>query len=197
MSNCSNDHKDPYCYKNTQILINKKNILDQSKLDKLEGLYTSKRLLELNKKPIKGEFDLEHIQMIHQYIFQDIYFFAGKIRTVNIGKGIQFCPVLNIESYFQHAVTDKIKKLNYLKGLDPLTFSILSAELFAEVNMIHPFREGNGRAQREFFRILALLNGFTINWANVNEQEMIQASKQSALGLNEALADLFGKVIEL
>lgn len=195
MSKSSQDI-DPYCYKNTQILINKKNIHDQTKLDKLERLYTSKRLLELLKSPIKGDFDLEHLQKIHHYIFQDIYNFAGEIRTVNIGKGISFCPLLQIEPYFKNEVTDKIKVLNDLKGLGLQKFSKISVELFAEVNMVHPFREGNGRAQREFFRSLALINGFNINWANVNAQEMIHASKQSALGSNEGLAEIFTKVLE-
>lgn len=162
-------HQDPYCFKNTQILINKKNVLDQTKLDKLERLYTSKRLYDLIMNPIDGGFDLRHLQMIHKYIFQDIYDFAGEIRTVNIGKGIQFCPVLQIESYFESAVTEILKKLNYLKGLNYIQFSESCAELFAEVNMVHPFREGNGRAQREFFRGLALMNGLNINWANVSE----------------------------
>lgn len=90
-----------------------------------------------------------------------------------------------------------IKNLNYLKGFGHLKFSEKSAELFAEVNIIHPFREGNGRAQREFFRSLGLINEFIINWARVNEQEMILASKQSALGSNEGLAGIFAKVLEL
>ena len=197
MSKYSGRHEDPYCYNGTQILINKKNIRDQTKLDKLERLYTAKRLYELKKNPIKGVFDLGYLQKIHHYIFQDIYDFAGEIRTVNIGKGIQFCPVLHIESYFQIEVADKLKTLNYLIGLNHMEFSETAAELFAEVNIIHPFREGNGRAQREFFRSLALINGFSLNWANVSEQEMIQASKQSALGSNTGLAEIFAKALEL
>lgn len=196
MSKHSNQHRDPYCYENTQILRNKKNIREEPKLDLLERVYTAKRLYELKKRPIKGEYDLLHLQKIHKYIFQDIFDFAGEIRTVNIGKGIQFCPVLHIEPYFQDQVTDKLKRRDDLKQLNRLEFSKKAAELFAEVNIIHPFREGNGRAQREFFRSLALLNGFDMDWANISEQEMIQASRESALGNNEGLSIIFAKVLE-
>jgi cell filamentation protein len=196
MTSFSSQHKDPYCYENTQILINKKNIRDQDKLDKFERLYTAKRLYELNKKPIKGEFDLDHLKDIHRYIFQDIYDFAGKVRTVNIGKGIQFCPVPQIEPYFQYAVTERLKGLNYLNELNYKGFSETAAEIFAEVNIVHPFRDGNGRTQREFFRNLAIVNGFNINWEYINNQEMIQASKQSAIGSTKGLVEIFTKVLE-
>jgi len=196
MSKYSNQHNDPYCYKDTDILVNKKNLLTQEKLDQLERIYTSKRLLELKKNPILGTFDLGHLQKIHEYIFQDIYDFAGKIRTVNIGKGVQFCPVMQIEPYFRSEVTERLQHLNYLKGLNSKEFVKISANLFAEVNIVHPFREGNGRSQREFFRNLALVNGFDLNWSNVTDKEMINASIQSTIDSNEGLEKIFDNVLE-
>lgn len=94
MSEYSSYH-DPYCYKGTSVLKNLKDIREQAKLDIYERIYTAKRLQELMEKPINGIFDLNHLQKTHQYIFQDVYPFAGELRTVNIGKGIQFCPVPN------------------------------------------------------------------------------------------------------
>jgi len=75
-----------YCYTNSDILKNKYEIHDKAELLKAETTMTSARLLELQKQPVKGKFDFKHLQKIHKYIFQDIYDWAGKTRTVNIGK---------------------------------------------------------------------------------------------------------------
>ncbi|WP_245805926.1 Fic family protein [Bacillus alkalicellulosilyticus] len=102
-----------------------------------------------------------------------------------------------MDSYFQDAVSKSLKKQNYLKGLKKQEFAQKAAALFAEVNAVHPFREGNGRAQREFFRCLALANGYTLHWEFITEEEMIQASKQSAIGSIAGLNNIFERVIRV
>ena len=92
-------HDKKYCYPNSNVLINKKNIKDTKELYDAEILYTGVRLMELQEKPIKGDFDLKHLCKIHKYIFQDLYSWAGKIRTIDIGKGNMFCYVQNINDY--------------------------------------------------------------------------------------------------
>ncbi len=77
---------DSYLWANTQVLKNKLNIKDQKQLDEAEANYTVYRLKELALNPLKGDYDLKHLLQIHQYIFQDLYFWAGQIRNIEIYK---------------------------------------------------------------------------------------------------------------
>ena len=86
-----------YCYPNSDVLINKLNIHDSDKLPEVERKLTMLRLMDLLEKPVTGKFDFEHLRNIHKYIFQDIYSWAGKIRTVDIAKSNMFCKVQFIE----------------------------------------------------------------------------------------------------
>ncbi|WP_407270357.1 Fic/DOC family protein [Radiobacillus sp. PE A8.2] len=186
---------DPYCYQGTNILINKKNIREQSMLDKLERIYSAKRLLQLSNKPIVGLFDLAHLQKIHHFIFQDIYNFAGEIRTVNIGKGLQFCEASNIIPYFYDEISIKLKDGNYLSDLNREQFSKRAGHFLGEINAVHPFREGNGRSQREFIRTLAYKNGFMLDWSRVSAEAMIHASIESLVRSSDLLIPLIQKAI--
>ena len=80
-----------YCYKNSEILKNNFNETDPLILSQYERMFTGARLVDLIKKPLKGNFDLNHLKKIHHYIFQDVYPWAGELRRVNISKEILFC----------------------------------------------------------------------------------------------------------
>lgn len=110
-----------YCYPDSDVLINKLNIKEQEKLYIFERKLTMLRLLELIDKPIKGNFDFEHLQSIHRYIFQDIYEWAGEVRKVDIAKGNMFCNVRFIASQAEE-VFGKLKAENYLTGLSEDAF---------------------------------------------------------------------------
>ncbi|NSL51871.1 Fic/DOC family protein [Calidifontibacillus erzurumensis] len=182
-----------YCYPGTDVLINKLNIQDYVKLQKAERIYSAARLMELHDNPIIGNFDLQHLQRIHKYIFQDIYDFAGKIRTEEISKeNSLFAFVSQIENYFYQYITEPLRLEKYLKGLNRKEFSHRAAHYLGEINAVHPFREGNGRAQREFIRTLALINGFELDFSLVNPEELLHAFKVSFLNSSEKL----GKLIE-
>lgn len=88
-----------YCYPDSDVLINKLNITNQRDLFDAEVQLTSIRLQELQKKPLKGNCDFNHLKSIHRYIFQDLYEWAGKERTVEIGKGNLFCTTPCIQDY--------------------------------------------------------------------------------------------------
>jgi len=115
------------------------------------------------------------LKAIHKYLFGDIYEWAGKTRNVNISKGNQFCPFQNIESEM-HRIGAELKKEKFLQGLDKQLLAKRLAYYIGEINAIHPFREGNGRAQREFIKELAAKNGYMIQYDTVSELEMIEAS---------------------
>ena len=169
-----------YCYPNSNVLINKLGIKDKNKLSIIERRLTMLRLFELLKNPIQGKFDLEHLQSIHSYIFQDIYECSGKIRTVDIAKGNMFCNVKFIVSQ-ANDIFSKLRRDKYLESLGHEDFIKKSAYYFSEINALHPFREGNGRSQREFIRTLALKNGYIIHYSKISAEEMAEASKESFL----------------
>lgn len=106
-----------YCYPDTDVLINKLDIRDLDKLHIFERKLTMLRLLELLDKPINGKFDFKHLQAIHAYIFQDVYDWAGKVRTVDIAKGNMFCNVRFISSQAD-VIFSRLKEEHYLAGLD-------------------------------------------------------------------------------
>lgn len=184
-----------YCYLNTNILKNKKNIQDANLLYQAEFNYTLTRLIELQQHPINGSFDFNHLCKIHKYIFQDLYDWAGKIRTVDIGKGNLFCPVQNIISYgnsvFDNYYSDCLENINNKEK-----FIQAFTRNYADVNALHPFREGNGRSQREFARELCLACGYFFDLSHTSHKEMLSASILSFnSGDNSLLLDIFANAI--
>ncbi len=146
----------------TGILKNLENIVDADLLILFESLKVSIRLDELQKKPIKIK-NSHSLLDIHRHLFQDVYSWAGKIRTVEISKnGNPFFPLSHFDNAFFYI--DKLiaeyRKIN-VKNISQIAFKL--AEILDNVNYLHPFREGNGRTQREFLRILANEKGLILN----------------------------------
>ena len=185
-----------YCYPNSDVLINKLNIHDTDKLLEVERKLTMLRLMDLLEKPISGKFDLEHLRNIHKYIFQDIYPWAGKIRTVDIAKSNMFCKVQFIEMQAKE-IFGKLQKDDYLKQLSKEKFAKRAAYYFSEINALHPFREGNGRTQRELIRQLACDSGYILHFAAITETEMMEASIDSFVCDYKKMEALFTKIIEV
>lgn len=168
---------DPYVYPKTTILKNKLNIKDIKELNIKERGLTASRIEELSRKELPKEFDFEYLKSIHKYIFQDIYEWAGQIRKGDIAKGNSlFCKAIHIESYASD-IFKNLKKECYFRGIeDKKILSQKLAEAFSDINALHPFREGNGRTQREFIKSLAKYNGYDLSFTNISKQEMIELS---------------------
>lgn len=172
-----------YCYRDIpnpeeNVLINKFGIKNKQVLRDAETELTVIRIHELEINPLKGHFDLTHLQDIHQYIFQDVYDWAGKLRTVDIEKGNMFCHCEYIPSYSE-SIFSELKGKHYLKKSENIAADL--AYFLCELNALHPFREGNGRSQREFIRELALYNGYRLSYSGISQDEMIEASKKGFL----------------
>lgn len=184
----------PGFYPGTDVLINLADIREQAKLQAFELAMTSMRLYELQRKPVAGSFDLEHLKSIHRYIFQDVYPFAGQIRTVDISKG--GFPFANYRFLEQSAaeVFGGLKQEKFLVGQSLEQFAERAAYYKAEINVLHPFREGNGRTQREFIRQLAHNAGWELNWSAVNAQLLFEASVESTYN-TRALADVIKQAV--
>lgn len=179
--------QDPYCYSNSRVLKNKLNIHNPDKLQEAERRLSKYREIELLNDGIKGRFDFEHLKAIHRYLFQDVYDWAGEVRTVDIAKGNLFCRCFAIESEAERIFTE-LKQEKYLKNLKAGGIAKRLAYYLAEINALHPFREGNGRTQREFIRQLAYQNGYFLSYAGITPEEMTKASKAS-FSLNYSLLE--------
>jgi cell filamentation protein len=189
-----NDFQGPYLEQSSGYLRNLLGIKDAEELSKAETALVMNRCYELegasfDKVPDKT-FDFEHLKDIHKHLFQDVYDWAGQVRHVNVAKGeTRFLPHLLIERG-AHSVFSELKELNYLKGLSPDEFSKNAGYYLGEINHIHPFREGNGRTQREFINQLAHNNSYHIEWKNVSQKQMIEASIETEKGNVKPLATL-------
>jgi cell filamentation protein len=170
------DRGDPYLDKDTGVLRNLLGIKNQAALDTAESSLSFLRTSELREQPVQGSFDLLHLQAIHQRIFCDVYDWAGQLRLVEIQKGTtDFARHMVIESAARQ-LFGQLAKEQHLHGLDAGSFSQRAGHYLGEINVLHPFREGNGRVQREFIAQLALRAGHPIDWTGISQAEMVHAS---------------------
>jgi cell filamentation protein len=171
--------KDHYLDPETGVLKNKLGIGDEDELKKAEASLVAWRSFQLAEKPVQGRFDLEHLKSIHKHLFRDVYEWAGELRDIDLARDNNyFANHLHIVSSAR-PIFQKLAEEGYLKGLNAAAFSTRAAYYLGEMNALHPFREGNGRAQREFINHLAYKNGCFIEWKNISQEDMIQASIES------------------
>ena len=156
------------------MLENKLGLTRSADLDREEERISKKKAVELFEKGIlddlpAGKFST--LQVIHKYMFEDIYDFAGKIRTVNIAKGnFRFAPLMYIEAALENI--DKMPQLNF----DEIV------EKYVEMNIAHPFREGNGRSTRIWLdHILKNEIGKVVDWSKVDKEDYILAMERSPI----------------
>jgi cell filamentation protein len=146
----------------TGLLRNLGNIDNPELLIAFESLNVAKRLEELEQFPIKI-VGAKSLSNIHKYLFQDVYDWAGIIRTVEISKeGKQFFPTNRFDTAFTF-IDSLIFEYRKIKSSDNASLSYKLAEILDSINFLHPFREGNGRTQREFLRTLALEKNLFLN----------------------------------
>ena len=179
------DRNSSYCYENTNTLINKLDIRDSKVLQKYEAKITAAKLLALMQKGIIGNFDVKHINAIHKYLFEDIYPFAGKLRTENIAKGVfRFAEWEYIEPELERLLNE-LKQENYLENLSKENLAERLAYYLSELNVLHPYREGNGRTTREFIRELALKNGYILDLRKVSPKDFLNACIKSIVDTSD------------
>jgi cell filamentation protein len=181
---------DPYFDPLSGVLKNRLDIADGAILEQTEAALVAARSFELSRLPLKGGFDLVHLQAIHRRLFGDVYEWAGQLRTIDISKGgSRFAHYAQIETAAA-GIFARLAKENHLAGLGPDTFSARAAYYLGELNALHPFREGNGRAQREFISHLAQAQGYYIAWEDAGAAELLAATVKSFHGDIAELAGL-------
>jgi cell filamentation protein len=164
------------------VLKNRLGISHEALLEAAEADFVAERSRELSQAPLEGRFDLAHLQAIHRHLFGDVYEWAGQLRSIDISKGgHRFAHHGHIASAAA-PIFNQLAAEKHLAGLSPTAFSERAGYFLGELNALHPFREGNGRAQREFISHLAHRNGYYIAWENVGRADMLQASIESFRG---------------
>lgn len=186
---------DPYLDLQTGVLHNRLGITDAGELAQAEANFTSVRITQLRRHPLPGRYDLPHLQAFHRHIFGDVYDWAGELRTVSLGKGGLFCLPQHLIS-FGEEVFGKLARAEHLRGLDRPDFVDGLTELLADINALHPFREGNGRTQRSFLTQLARDAGHTIRWSVMGSAVNVAASRAAHRGDNNALRAMLDQLVD-
>lgn len=175
-----------YCYPpDYRTLRNKFGIRDASELDYVEREFVARRMLAGIPT---GRFDLAHLKAIHRHLFQDVYDWAGQVRTVEIAKGgsqFQFRRFIGTGMADVHR---RLTEADFLQGLSAAAFAREAGEIIGDINHVHPFREGNGRVQMIFLRQLAEQAGHRFDLTRIERDAWMHASREAHFGRYEAMA---------
>jgi cell filamentation protein len=129
-------------------------------------------------------------------LFQDVYEWAGELRQVNISKGTSPFAHFSYLDTNARALFAQLGQERQLRGLTPDQFAKRAAYYLGEINVLHPFREGNGRTQRLFFTELAAQAGYMLDWARISAQQMTDASILSLMhGDNIGFEQIFVTIL--
>lgn len=155
-------------------LSNKLGITSSAELAREEERISKTRAMELFEKSILDTFEVgtfRGLAQIHAYLFGDIYDFAGKLRDVNLAKGsFRFAPVLYLQTALQN-----------IEQMPQATFE-QTVEKYVEMNVAHPFREGNGRSMRIWLdAILKKELGLVVDWSRVDQEDYLLAMERSPI----------------
>lgn len=183
------------CYEGTDCLINKMGIRDAKLLAEVESEITLAKTVLLLDHPIGGRFDFAHYKAIHRFLFEDLYDWAGTIRTVDMSKkGTLFAKAAEIDS-MATAIFQRLHAMNCFSGLSVDRFAEELVDFYCTTNHLHPFREGNGRTQRLFLHELAGSAGYEIRFKDMDPDELMIATIYAAGGVTDQLLRLFCRYI--
>ena len=184
--------QDPYCYPGTAVLRNHLGIAEYGLLAEAERALSEVAAESIEFTP--PPYDLSYLKSIHQRLFSDLYDWAGELRTVDISKDeTHFCMTSRIEPE-ANKLFDSLAKADWFQNLDRTSLISASAELFGDINVVHPFREGNGRVTREYFGQLAKDAEYKLDFSGVSRQEWNNAAKKSDRGDLEPIKAIFREI---
>jgi cell filamentation protein len=183
---------DPYCYPGTTVLINRLGLHTRKQLEAFESEITAQRASE----PLpNGRLSYAHYRAIHRHLFQDVYSWAGRVRSTRIAKqGSAFCYPEHIDREMRKLFSE-LSRQHYFRGLNADAFATQAAHFIAELNAIHPFREGNGRTQLSFLAVLAERAGHPLTLTRLNPEAMLHAMVRSFSGRERPLKALIKRLV--
>lgn len=193
MSDKYGNDRDPYLYPGLNVMRNRLGIRQAERLAQAAYELTALRAATLGLGPLlRG---LPHLCAIHQHIYQDIFDWAGDIREMDIYQGdTRFCHFAYIEKE-GNALMQDLEEEGYLVGLEKADFINRLSHYYCEINVLHPFRIGNGIVQRIFFEQLAIHADYQLDWRDIDPEAWAQANQSGAMGDLSALNAIFSKVV--
>ncbi|MGY5955095.1 putative adenosine monophosphate-protein transferase Fic [Kosakonia sp. BK9b] len=193
MSEKFGDGRDPYLYPGLDVMRNLLSIRQTQRLEQAAYQLTALRAATLELGPLAR--GLPHLCAIHHHLYQDVFDWAGRFREVDIYQGdTRFCHFEYIEKE-GNALMQQLEDEEWLCGLEKTEFVARLAHYYCEINVLHPFRLGNGIAQRIFFEQLALHAGFSVDWRGIKPERWSAANQSGAMGDLEPLYAIFSKVV--
>ena len=175
-----------YTYKGTDVLKNKLGIKDEELLKEYETRIVAFKIATINTDVLPKEYTPERLRFIHKYLFEDIFYFAGEYRQENITKDnfifSQYEYIEeNIEKIFKNINIDEMRKMSFNDFVKKISY------IMTELNVLHPFREGNGRTIRELVREICFDCGYVIDWYEINHDDILSASKKAIVDESEQI----------
>lgn len=168
-----------YCYPGTDVLKNKLNIRDAVELAKFEAEISNQRAQE---EIPQGNLDYTHYRALHKHLFQDVYDWAGEPRKIRIGKsGNWFCFPENIDAQMTKLFAD-LAAQSHFANLEKGEFAKRATHFLADLNAIHPFRDGNGRTQLSFLGIVAEEAGHPLDFEKFEPEKILSSVIESFAG---------------
>lgn len=191
-----NLENDPYIDQTTGVFRNKLGIKNVDELKEVEADIAATRIALITQQVTYEDTVLskESLLNLHRVLFGELYDWAGQIRTVEIAKGeTRFAHTDFISSELDR-IFDELAAENYLKSYGEAQFFARLAYFYSELNIVHPFREGNGRTIRTFLSLLALQNDWRIAWKNLDTNENVLACQAAYHGDEAPLARMLEKL---
>lgn len=184
------------CYPDTTVLVNKLGLRDPAALEEAEKVVVSLRTVEILQGPPEGPLTFPMYRALHLRLFGDLYEWAGELRTVNLSKKrTNFYPADELDE-LGTALFDRLQKSGEFRSIPRHQLASQLAEFYHQLNMLHPFREGNGRTQRLFFTLLLSRLGYEINFADCDTDLLLIATIRAAQGVMDDLQTFFETIIQ-
>ena len=184
------------CYPDTTVLVNKLNIKEQELLNEAEAILVTSCSVKAEKELAFADVDFGFYKRLHKLIFGDLYDWAGTVRTINISKkGTVFCDHSELE-HLGRLKFERLKAQDYLRGMEYGEFVSEVTELYHELNMLHPFREGNGRTLRLFITLLVRNADRDIDFSACDGDLLSIATIRAAQGDTSMLREVFAQIIK-
>lgn len=199
-----------YLLADGQTLRNKVGATNPTELRRAEDALVEYRAIGLRQARLPATYDLAGLQAVHRHLFQDVYEWAGQVRTVEIRKGTGGHTLQGRSGFFtpreqivgaMREVGEVLGETDNLRRVPARAVPVMLAGVYDAVNQAHPFREGNGRTQREFVRALARECGHDVDWTQVVRgapglaSENDRASESGRAGDPRALREMFSRIV--
>ncbi|MEL4506275.1 Fic family protein [Luteococcus sp. H138] len=177
------------------VLRNRVGAATYAKLREKEDVMVARRAMTLRASGLPRSFDLDGLKSIHGHLFQDVYEWAGQVRTVDIAKGHGFFEKPDRIEARLGRVAEGLEAADFFRGMQHTQAARGLAMIYNEVNQAHPFREGNGRTQREFLSAIARVSNRVIDWQRVQGPVNDLASEAARQGDRSLLNDVFHHIV--